>query len=41
MAETTVAYFIGVPAIIFGSILLIAGIVGLVEGDPDKKQHRT
>ena len=41
MAETTVAYLFGVPAIMLGSILLIAGIVGLVEGDPDKKQHRT
>ena len=30
MARPAVAYFIGVPAIIFGSILLIAGIVGLV-----------
>ena len=36
MAEETVLYLIGVPAIMLGSILLIAGIMGLVEGDPDK-----
>ena len=44
MAETTVEYLIGVSGIMLGSILLIASILRLIEGDPDKKrskQHRT
>ena len=36
---TSVAYFIGVPAIVLGSILFVGGVIGLITGRYDESEH--
>ena len=35
----SVAYFIGVPAIMLGSILVVGAIIGLITGRDDESEH--
>ena len=34
-----VAYFIGVPVIMLGSILFVGGVIGLITGRDDESEH--